>query len=171
VSDHPVTLAVRMLRERGVSFAPHLFPYVEHGGTAHSSTVLSVSEHEVIKTLVFEDEEKKPLIVLMHGDRSVSTKTLARDIGAKRISACAPDVATQHSGYLVGGTSPFGLKKPMPIYMERSITDLPRLFINGGGRGFLVELAPADVVNVLSPTLVNVAIEKKSSLALVGREV
>ena len=119
-----------------------------------SSRELGVDEHSVIKTLVMEDENKKPLIVLMHGDREVSTKNLARQIGAKTVSPCAPDVAQRHTGYMVGGTSPFGTRKPLPVFMEKTIADLERIYINGGRRGFLVSMAPADLIRVLSPTLV-----------------
>lgn len=157
MSQHPITAAIRVLREHEVAFVPHEFAYVEKGGTAHSSKVLGVSEHAVVKTLIFEDEHKAPLCVLMHGDREVSTKTLARLIGKKLVKPCAPDVAEKHSGYKVGGTSPFGLRKAMPIYMQETITALERMYINGGGRGFLVAISPHDAVRVLQPTLVDVA--------------
>ena len=157
-SATPVTPAVRALRGAGVPFTEHLYRYEEHGGTRVSARELGVDEHAVIKTLVMEDEAKHPLIVLMHGDLEVSTKELARAIGRKRVEPCKPDVANRHSGYLVGGTSPFGTRKAMPVYMERTILDLPRLYINGGARGFLVGLAPADVVRVLNPTPVEVGI-------------
>jgi Cys-tRNA(Pro) deacylase len=150
-------MAVRALRAASVAYTPHLYPWEPHGGTAASATALGVDEHEVVKTLIFEDDRKQPLCILMHGDREVSTKNLARQIGAKTTSPCAPEVADKHSGYQVGGTSPFGLRRAMPIYMERTIADLPRLFINGGARGFLVELAPAELVRVLSPTPVDAA--------------
>lgn len=154
----PVTLAIRVLREHAVAFTAHEYPYVEKGGTAASSAALGVSEHAVIKTLVFEDDQRAPLIVLMHGDREVSAKGLARWIGARSIAPCRPDVAERHSGYQVGGTSPFGTKRPMPVYLERSILELPRIWINGGRRGLLVSLDPREVVRVLAPTLVDVAI-------------
>jgi Cys-tRNA(Pro) deacylase len=154
---HPVTQAVRVLRENGVEFTHHPYPYEERGGTAVSARELGVDEHAVIKTLVMEDDARRPLIVLMHGDREVSTKNLARLLGAKTVSPCAPGVADRHSGYQVGGTSPFGTRRKMPVYMERSIADLPRIYINGGRRGYLVGLAPADLVRVLAPTLVDVA--------------
>jgi Cys-tRNA(Pro) deacylase len=154
---HPVTQAVRMLREHGVEFTHHPYTYEERGGTAVSARELGVDEHAVIKTLVMEDDVKRPLIVLMHGDREVSTKNLARFLGAKTVSPCAPAAADRHSGYQVGGTSPFGTRRKMPVYMERSIADLPRLYINGGRRGYLVGLAPADIIRVLAPTLVDVA--------------
>ena len=157
-SATPVTPAVRALRGAGVPFTEHLYRYEEHGGTRVSARELGVDEHAVVKTLVMEDENRAPLIVLMHGDLEVSTKELARAIGRKRVEPCKPDVANRHSGYLVGGTSPFGTRKAMPVYVERTILDLPRLYINGGARGFLVGLAPADVVRVLNPTPVQVGI-------------
>lgn len=138
-------------------FTEHPYRYEERGGTAVSSRELGVDEHIVIKTLVMEDEDKQPLIVLMHGDRDVSTRNLARQIGKKTVVPCAPDVAQKHSGYLVGGTSPFGTRKAMPVYMERTIADLERIYINGGRRGFLISLAPAELVRTLSPTLVDAA--------------
>jgi Cys-tRNA(Pro) deacylase len=147
--------AIAMLRKHGVAFTEHSYRYEERGGTAVSSRELGVSEHAVIKTLVMEDENQQPLIVLMHGDREVSTKNLARQIGRKTITPCAPEVAQRHTGYMVGGTSPFGTRKTMPIYMERSIANLPMIYINGGRRGFLVSMAPADLIRVLSPTLVD----------------
>ena len=149
--------AIPVLRKHDVSFTEHEYRYEERGGTAVSSRELGVDEHSVIKTLVMEDETKKPLVVLMHGDREVSTKKLARQIGAKTVSPCAPDVAQRHTGYMVGGTSPFGTRKPLPVFMERTIADLDRIYINGGRRGFLVSMAPTDVIRVLSPTLVDVA--------------
>ncbi len=156
----PVTPAIRLLRDNNIAFTGHLYPYEEHGGTAHSAHCLGVDEHAVIKTLIMEDDRKQPLIVLMHGDRKVSTKELARLRGVKTIAPCAPAVANRHSGYLVGGTSPFGTRKPMPVYLEVSILDLPRIYINGGKRGFLVGLAPTEVQRLLQPTLVQVAIEE-----------
>jgi Cys-tRNA(Pro) deacylase len=151
------TPAIHFLRERKVPFSEHHYRYEERGGTAVSSRELGVDEHIVIKTLIMEDEKKQPLVVLMHGDREVSTKNLARQIGAKTVTPCAPDVAQKHTGYLVGGTSPFGTRKSMPVYLERSIADLDRIYINGGARGFLVSLSAADLVRVLAPTLVDVA--------------
>ena len=156
-SKHPVTQAIRVLRQHAVAFVPHLYAWEPRGGTRASSEALSIDEHAVIKTLIFEDERRHPLCVLMHGDREVSAKGLARHLGVKGVAPCASEVADRHSGYQVGGTSPFGLRRPMPVYCERSITELPRLWINGGARGFLVELAPADLVRVLAPTLVDVA--------------
>ena len=154
----PVTPAIRVLRAAGVAFTEHLYRYEEHGGTRVSARELGVDEHAVVKTLVMEDDARAPLIVLMHGDLEVSTKQLARAIGCKHVEPCKADVAHRHSGYLVGGTSPFGLRKAMPIYVERTILDLPRIYINGGARGFLVGLAPADLVRVLNPTPVNIGV-------------
>jgi Cys-tRNA(Pro) deacylase len=155
---HPVTMAIRALRAANVAFEPHTYAWVAHGGTKASSEALGVDEHAVIKTLIFEDERAAPLCVLMHGDREVSAKQLARFIGCKSVAPCAPAVADKHSGYQVGGTSPFGLRHTMPIYMQRTIADLPRAYINGGARGFLVALAPAEIVRVLEPALVEVAV-------------
>jgi len=152
-------MAVRALRAGGVAFEPHLYAWHPHGGTSASAEALGVDEHMVVKTLIFEDDRKAPLCVLMHGDREVSSKQLARLIGAKSVGPCAPDVADRHSGYQVGGTSPFGLRRAMPVYMERSILELPRIHINGGARGFLVELDPRDAQRLLAPTLVDVAVE------------
>jgi len=154
-----VTPAVRVLRQHAVPFVGHHYNYEERGGTRVSSRELGVDEHIIIKTLVMQDEEKEPLIVLMHGDREVSTKNLARQIGAKTVAPCDPTAAERHTGYQVGGTSPFGTRKALPVYVERTILALPRILVNGGKRGFLVSLAPADLVRVLSPTPVTVAIE------------
>ena len=154
----PVTAAVRVLRAHKVVFTPCWYAYEAHGGTAVSARELGVPEHQVIKTLVMEDERKKPLIVLMHGDCEVSTKQLARLLGVKTIQPCAPEVAEKHSGYQVGGTSPFGTRKALPVYMERSIADLPTMYINGGKRGFLVAITPADLIRVVAPTLVDAAV-------------
>jgi len=132
--------------------------YIEHGGTSAFATEAGVDEHAVVKTLIMEDDAKKPLVVLMHGDREVSTKELARLLGVKSVRPCAPDAAERHSGYLVGGTSPFGLRKPMPVYVEASVLGLPRIYINGGKRGFIVGLEPKDLVRLLAPTPVRVAI-------------
>jgi len=151
----PVTAAVRVLRERGVAFTHHPYEYEERGGTAASARELGVPEHAVVKTLVMEDDAKRPLVVLMHGDREVSAKNLARFLGVKAIAPCEPAVADRHSGYQVGGTSPFGLKRAMPVYMQRTIAELPYLYINGGKRGYLVGMTPADLVRVLAPTLVD----------------
>jgi Cys-tRNA(Pro) deacylase len=154
------TPATALLAQHGVSYTEHTFEYVEHGGTSHSSTSMGVAEHEVIKTLVMENERAEPLIVLMHGDRKVSTKELARQAGVKRIVPCKPEVAQRHSGYLVGGTSPFGTRKAMPIFLERSVLGLPRIYINGGRRGYLLGMEPAQLTRLLSPILVDVAIEE-----------
>lgn len=151
----PITQAVRVLRAANVMFSPHLFEYLDRGGTAHSAAALGVDEHTVIKTIVLEDEARQPLICLQHGDLEVSTKNLARIRGCKTITPCSPETAHRHTGYLVGGTSPFGTRKPLPVYFERSICDLPRIYINGGKRGFLVGLEPSAVVTLLAPTLVN----------------
>jgi Cys-tRNA(Pro) deacylase len=153
----PVTNAVRVLREHGVAFTDHPYPYEERGGTAVSARELGVSEHQVVKTLIMEDDRRQPMIVLMHGDREVSTKNLARHLGVKAVSPCAPPVADRHSGYQVGGTSPFGTKRAMPVYMQATIAELPRVYINGGRRGYLVGLAPADAIRVLKPSLVDIA--------------
>ncbi len=155
----PVTPATRLLREHNIAFTSHLYPYEERGGTAHSAHCLNVDEHSVIKTLIMEDEHRRPLIVLMHGDRKVSTKELARRLEVKTITPCDPAIANKHSGYRVGGTSPFGVRKTMSTYMEASILELPRIYLNGGKRGFLIGLAPIEVQRLLQPTLVQVAIE------------
>ena len=155
--EHPVTPAVRVLRDHGVEFTHHPYTYEARGGTAVSARELCVPEHAVIKTLVMEDDAKKPLVVLMHGDREVSTKALARVFGVKTVAPCAPDVADRHSGYQVGGTSPFGTRKAMPVYLERTVTQLPRIYVNGGKRGYLVGMTPRDLVRVLAPTLVDAA--------------
>ena len=152
------TPGIVFLRKHGVTYTEHLYEYVEHGGTAVSSEALGVSEHEVVKTLVMEDEHLKPLVVLMHGDRKVSTRELARQAGKKRIAPCKPEDAQRHSGYQIGGCSPFGLRKPLPVYMERSILVLPRILINAGQRGRLVAIDPKEIVRVLAPTLVEVAL-------------
>ncbi|MCB9546480.1 MAG: Cys-tRNA(Pro) deacylase [Myxococcales bacterium] len=153
----PVTPALRALRAAGAVFEGHVIEYVPRGGTAHTAATLGVDEHQVIKTLIFEDEARAPLIVLMHGDRQVSGKALARLLGCKTITPCDPAVAERHSGYQVGGTSPFGTRKAMPVYLERSVAALPSIIINGGKRGFLLAMDPAWVVRVLAPTLVDVA--------------
>lgn len=154
----PSTPAVLALRAARVEFTPYFYVYEEHGGTAVSSRELGVDEHHVVKTLVMEDDAAHPFIVLMHGDMKVSAKELARTMGAKRVAPCAPDAAQRHSGYRVGGTSPFGTRKRLPVYMEKSILDLPRIYINGGSRGFLVGMAPQAIVDLLRPVLVEVAI-------------
>lgn len=151
----PVTAAVRMLREHGVDFTHHPYEYEERGGTAVSARELGVDEHAVIKTLVMEDDAKKPLLMLMHGDREVSTKNLARHLGVKTIAPCDPVTADRHSGYQVGGTSPFGARRAMPVYLQRTIAELPYVYINGGKRGYLVGMPPTELVRVLRPTLVD----------------
>ena len=154
----PVTPAIRLLREKKADFTEHLYAYEEKGGTAVSSRELGVDEHAVIKTLVMEDEAARPLIILMHGDRQVSTKELARQIGCKTVAPCAPATADKHSGYQVGGTSPFATRKAMPVYLEETIAELPRIYINGGKRGFLIGLDPRELIRVLQPRLVRVGI-------------
>jgi Cys-tRNA(Pro) deacylase len=155
VSETPAT---QFLRKHQVAFAEHPYDYEEHGGTAVSSRELGVAEHDVVKTLVMQDEAARPLIVLMHGDCKVSTKNLARAIGCKSVEPCKPEVANRHTGFLVGGTSPFGTRKQMPVYVEKSILDLPRIYINGGRRGYLVSMEPFELVRVLAPKLVEVAL-------------
>jgi Cys-tRNA(Pro) deacylase len=158
MSDIPVTQAVRALRQAKVNFEGRLYKYVEHGGTKQSSKELGVDEHMVIKTIIVEDESKKPSIVLMHGDKEISLKNLARFINVKTLQPCDPDTANKHSGYLVGGTSPFGTKKTMPVYVESTIFELDKICINGGKRGFLVMIDPKDIEKVLKVTRVNVGI-------------
>ena len=153
------TQATQLLRKHQVSFEEHPYPYEEHGGTSVSARELGVPEHDVIKTLVMQDEAAKPLIVLMHGDCKVSTKNLARGIGCKSVEPCKPEVAQRHSGYMIGGTSPFGTKKAMPVYVEQSILDLPRIYINGGRRGFLVSLAPQVLMDLLNAKPVQCALQ------------
>ncbi len=155
VSETPATV---WLKARGVAYTEHAYDYVEHGGTTESARQLGVDEHAVVKTLVMQDERAQPLIVLMHGDRSVSTKNLARAIGVKSVEPCRPEVAQRHSGYQIGGTSPFGLRKVLPVYVEATILDLPRICINGGRRGFLVGIAPTVLRDVLAAKPVNCAL-------------
>ena len=155
VSETPAT---QFLRRHGVAFTEHVYAYVEHGGTGESSRSLGVPENEVIKTLVMQDERGQPLVVLMHGDKQVSTKNLARQIGVKSVEPCAPEVAQRHSGYQVGGTSPFGLKKPMPVLVEASVLALPRICINGGRRGYLVGMAPQVLTELLGAKAVSCAL-------------
>jgi len=157
-TDYPVTLAVRALRQHKVDFTPHVYTWEPRGGTSASADHLGVDEHLVVKTLIFEDEAKRPLCILMHGDREVSAKNLARQLGHKSVAPCAPAVADRHSCYQVGGTSPFGLKRAMPICCEKTVVDLPLIYINGGARGFLVGIKPADLDRVLAPRLVEVAV-------------
>ena len=158
MNDVPVTSAVRYLREQRVDFTPHLYDYVEKGGTAESARQLGIDEHAVVKTLVFETNENKPLIVLMHGDLQVSTKRLARHISVKAVEPASPERAAKFTGYQFGGTSPFGLKTQIPIYAEQTIFDLERIYINGGKRGFLVQLDPNTMDRVLEIERVNVGI-------------
>ncbi len=154
----PSTNATRLLKQAGIAYTEHVYRYEEHGGTRVSARELGVDEHAVIKTLVMEDEAGAPLIILMHGDREVSTKELARQIGAKAVQPCKPEVAHRHSGYLVGGTSPLGTRKAMPVHAETTIFELGRIYLNGGSRGFLVGLQPADLDRVLKVNRVSVAI-------------
>lgn len=157
VSETPAT---QWLKRQGVPYGEHVYTYVEHGGTAVSAAALGVSEHVVVKTLVMADEEDKPLLVLMHGDRWVSTKNLARQAARKRIEPCTPEVAQRHTGYQVGGTSPFGTRKALPVFVERSVLALPTIYINGGRRGYLVSIAPAVLVDKLRATPVACALEE-----------
>jgi Cys-tRNA(Pro) deacylase len=156
----PVTPGVRLLRQSKVEFTHHLYRFEEHGGTPVASRELGLDEHLLVKTLVMEDERRSPLIVLMHGDKEVSTKNLARQIGAKSVEPCTPEIATKHTGYLVGGISPFGTRKEIPVYVERSILDLPKVYINGGHRGYLVGIPPAAIIEVLKAKPVEVAIAR-----------
>jgi Cys-tRNA(Pro) deacylase len=157
MTKHSETPATVVLKNHHVSYTEHVYEYVEHGGTSVSSASLGVDEHHVVKTLIFEDDARRPLCVLMHGDRKVSTKELARQIGVKRVAPCKPEDATRHSGYQVGGCSPFGLRKPMPIYIEKTILDLDKVLINGGRRGFLVGMSPQEIVRVVEPVIVSAA--------------
>ena len=155
VSETPAT---QLLKSRGVAYTEHVYDYVEHGGTTESARQLGVDEHHVVKTLVMEDESAKPLIVLMHGDRQVSTKNLARQIGTKKVAPCKPEVAQRHSGYMVGGTSPFGTRRQMPVYIESTILELPKIAINGGRRGYLVGIDPQVCVTLLAAKPVQCAL-------------
>lgn len=152
----PVTQAIRVLRDYKVEFTPHFYKYEDKGGTTVSSRELGVTEHVVIKTLIMETEDRSPLIALMHGDCEVSTKQLAREIGVKTVRPCEPAVADKHSGYQVGGTSPFGVKKAMTVYLQKTILDLDKIYINGGKRGFLISLSPAELVRVLKPVVLEI---------------
>ena len=156
--DYPITPAVRYLREKKAEFVPHLYDYVEKGGSRESAKQLGVDEHAVVKTLVFETSEKKPLIVLMHGDREVSAKNLARFLNVKAVAPATPEKASKLTGYLIGGTSPFGTKTKMPIYAEKSIFELEKIYVNGGKRGFLIEIDPKVLTDVLDVTEVEVGI-------------
>lgn len=155
---HPVTPAIRFLRQHSVAFLPFEYDYVEHGGTAHSALALGVDEHCVIKTIVLQDENKRAMIVLMHGDCEISTRNMARTIGAKHIETVKPETVTKLTGYMVGGCSPFGTKQALPVYVEKTILDLPEIYINGGKRGFLVKINPQDL-QVLKPIAVEVAVK------------
>lgn len=155
-ANAPETPATAFLKKHGVAHSNHLYEYEEHGGTKVSARELNVPEHAVVKTLVMEDESARPLIVLMHGDHKVSTKELARQIGVKKVSPCKPEDAHRHTGYMVGGCSPFGTKKSLPLFMEKTILDLSLIYINGGRRGYLVGVHPHDIVRVCAPTLVSV---------------
>ena len=157
VSETPAT---QFLRRQGVAFSEHPYEYEEHGGTSVSARELGVDEHQVVKTLVMQDEAGKPLIVLMHGDRKVSTKNLARQIGCKSVEPCKPEVANRHSGFLVGGTSPFGTRKPMPVYVEEGILALEKIYINGGRRGYLIGIAPVAMTAALPMAAVHCALEE-----------
>lgn len=159
---YPTTSAIRFLREKKLRFVPHLYPYEERGGTGHSAEMLGVDEHRVIKTLVMETDSRKPFIVLMHGDCEVSTKSLARTLEVKSVQPCSPETAQKHTGYLVGGTSPFGTRTALDIYVEGTIFDLPSIYINGGKRGFLVEIDPRDMRHVLPLHEVEVAIGRRT---------
>lgn len=159
-TDIPATPAIRLLKEKRVAFSVHTYAYEEHGGTAHAAECMGVPEHVVVKTLIMETDAKEPLVVLMHGDCEVSTKQLARLLAVKTVSPCDPKTASRHSGYMVGGTSPFGTRKAMPVYVEASILGLDRIFINGGRRGLQVQMAPRDIGKALAVQEVNVAIPK-----------
>lgn len=158
--DIPVTTAIRALRAAQADFEPCVYDYVEHGGTRHSAACLGVEEHATVKTIVMETDAKKPFIVLMHGDREISTKQMARVLGVKSVAPCSPETAHRHTGYLVGGTSPFGTRKPLPVYAEASIFELPQIYINGGRRGLLVKIAPAVLDQIVHPARVAVAVSE-----------
>lgn len=158
-SKTPVTAAVRLLRHHRIAFTEHLYEYEDRGGARQGASALGLDGHLVIKTLIMQDERKQPLIVLIHGDRQVSTKALARQLGVKSITPCDPETANKHSGYVVGGTSPFATRRKMPVYAESSILELPRLFINGGKRGYLIGMSSTDLKRILDPSAVQVAID------------
>jgi Cys-tRNA(Pro) deacylase len=158
--NYPITPAIRILREKKIDFEPHVFEYIEKGGTKHSSTMLNVDEHIIIKTLIFETNEKKPLIILMHGDLQVSTKNLARFLNVKSVAPVTPEKANKLSGYMVGGTSPFSVKTKMPVYAEKTIFNLPKIYINGGKRGFLISINPQILLDVLSVEKVEIGIKE-----------
>jgi Cys-tRNA(Pro) deacylase len=156
VSETPATA---FLKKHRVAYTEHVFEYVEHGGARAGAEALELDERAVVKTLIMEDEAKRPLVVLMHGDRTVSTKNLARQIGVKRVEPCSPEVAQRHSGYQIGGTSPFATRKAMPVFLEKTVLDLPKIYVNGGRRGYLVGIDPRELVRVLAPKLVEVGLE------------
>ena len=158
--DYPVTSAVRMLREKSIEFTPHLYPFIEHGGSHHVAEHFHIPEHRVVKTLIMQDENRKPFIVLMHGDCEVSTKQLAREFGVKRVEPCSEKDAQRYTGYMVGGISPLGTRVKLPIHAEATIFELERIFINGGKRGFMVEIDPADLERAFPVIRVNVAIRE-----------
>lgn len=157
-AEIPVTAAIRYLREKNINFIPHFYKYEEHGGTNVASSSLNIPEHNTIKTIVMETDSKQPLIVLMHGDMEVSTKQLARTIGVKRVEPCDKRTAEKHTGYIFGGTSPFGTRKQLPVYVEKTIFDLDKIYVNGGKRGFLLEITPTDLENALPITKVEAGI-------------
>jgi Cys-tRNA(Pro) deacylase len=161
---YPITPGVRLLREKKIAFAPHLYPYEDHGGTRHAAAMLGVDEHAVIKTLIMETDARRPLVLLMHGDCEVSTKNLARALGVKSVQPCDPATAQKHTGYMVGGISPFGTRARLPVYAEKSIFDLPKIYINGGKRGFLVEIDPQALCAALAVQTVEVAIGAESKV-------
>ena len=161
----PITPAIRLLRDKGVAFEPAWYDYVERGGTQHAAAELGVDEHAMVKTIVMETDAQQPLIVLMHGDRDISAKQMARILNTKSVLPCTPDIATRHTGYMVGGTSPFGTRKPLPIYAEATLFDLLQIWVNGGRRGLLVKIAPAALEQLLPVTRVQVAIVSGTRLA------
>ena len=158
--DIPVTTAIRELRAAKAEFEPFVYDYVDHGGTDRAAQELGIDEHGTVKTIVMETDAKKPLIVLMHGDREISTKQIARALGVKTVAPCTPDTVTRHTGYMVGGTSPFGTRKPLPVYAERTLFDLPHLYINGGRRGLLVKITPDVIEQILHPVRVDAAVQR-----------
>jgi len=160
--DYPITSAIRFLREKKITFVPFLYRYEEHGGTHQFAAEFNVPNHQVIKTLVFETDQKKPLLVLMHGDREVSTKQLARNIGAKQVIPCDANTAQRHTGYQFGGTSPFGTRHQLPVYVEKTILNLQKIYINGGKRGFIIEITPHDLCTALEIATVEAAIHPNS---------
>lgn len=158
--DIPVTTAIRALRAAKAEFEPFTYDYVEHGGTDRAAHELGIDEHCTVKTIVLETDTKKPLIVLMHGDREISTKQIARALGVKTVTPCSPETVTRHTGYMVGGTSPFGTRKPLSVYAERTLFDLPHLYINGGRRGLLVKITPDVIEQILRPVRVDAAVQR-----------